>query len=244
MAYKDSAPLYDLFASENDVPYYKELGLQYGSALEIGVGTARVALELAKASVKVWGIDNSRQMLAEAQKKLGKEPKAVQKRVKLLEAEMTNFSLNRTFPLIYIPSSTIQHCTKQQDQISCLKTINRHLSRNGLLAFNLILPSTTYNNNLRFIGKAPHNDNTIIRFIAYQPNWQEQLLEVLLLFEIYKNGVMTKRIYDTSTIAMISKREITLLLEKTGFKIENIYGDYNKSKNIVSQAVIEARKIQ
>lgn len=53
MAYKDSARFYDLFASEDDVPYYKELGLQYGSALEVDVGTARVALELARASVEV-----------------------------------------------------------------------------------------------------------------------------------------------------------------------------------------------
>jgi transposase len=81
-----------------------------------------------------------------------------------------------------------------------------------------------------------------MRFISYQPNWQEQLLEVLLLFEIYKNGEMIKRIYDASTIAMISKREIALLLEKTGFKIDNIYGDYNKSKNAGNQMVIEARK--
>lgn len=243
MAYKDSAPFYDLFASENDVPYYKELGLQHRSALELGVGTARVALELAKTGVEVWGIDNSPHMLKEAKKKLKKEIMAVQKRVKLFEADMKHFNLNRTFPLVYIPSSTIQHCTKQEDQISCLKTINKHLSRDGLLSFNLILPSTTYNNNLRFIGKVKHNDITIMRFISYQPNRQEQLLEVLLLFEVYKNGEMTKRLYDASTIAMISKREIVLLLKKTGFKIENVYGDYNKSKKIVNQIVIEARKI-
>jgi len=243
MAYKDSASFYDLFASENDVFYYKELGLQYGSALEIGVGTARVALELAKAGVEVWGIDSSRHMLDEAKRKLEKEAAVVQKHVKLFEADMKNFNLDRTFPLIYIPSSTIQHCAKQVDQISCLKTINKHLPRNGLLAFNLILPSTTYNNNLRFIGKIKHGDLTIMRFISYQPNWQEQLLEVLLLFEIYKNGEMTKRIYDVSTIAMISKREIVLLLEKARFKIKNVYGDYNKSKRLVNQMVIEARKI-
>jgi SAM-dependent methyltransferase len=243
LAYKDSASFYDLFASENDVPYYKELGLMYGSALEIGVGTARVALELAKAGAEIWGIDNSHYMLEEAKKKLKKESKAVQKRVKLLQADMKKFNLNRTFPLVYIPSSTIQHCPKQEDQFSCLETINQHLSSNGLLAFNLILPSATYNNNLRFIGKVKHGDITVMRFISYQPNWQEQLLEVLLLFEVYRNGEMTKRFYDASTIAMISKREMLLLLEKTGFKVENVYGDYSKSKKIVNQAVIEARKI-
>jgi ubiquinone/menaquinone biosynthesis C-methylase UbiE len=92
MAYKNSAPFYDLFASENDVPYYKELGLQCGSALEIGVGTARVALELAKAGVEVWGIDSSCDMLGEAKRKLEKETEALKKHVKLFEADMKNFN--------------------------------------------------------------------------------------------------------------------------------------------------------
>lgn len=243
MAYRESAPFYDLFASENDVSYYKELGLQCGSALEIGVGTARVALELARAGVEVWGIDNSLQMLKEAEKKLQKESETVQKRVRLFEADMRSFNLDRTFLFVYIPSSTIQHCAMQEDQISCLKAINKHLSKNGLLAFNLILPSSTYNNSLRFIGKVTYGNTTVMRFISYQPNWQEQLLEVLLLFEVYKNGEMTKRIYDASTIAMIGKQEMLLLLEKTGFKVEKVYGDYNKSEKTVDQAVIEARKV-
>ncbi len=183
MAYKDSAPFYDLFASENDIAYHRELGLEHQKALEIGVGTARVALELAKAGVEVLGIDNSPHMLKEAEKKLERETETVQKLVRLFEADMRRFNLNRTFPLVYIPSSTMQHCTTQEDHVSCVETINEHLSRDGLLAFNLTLPRAAYNNNLRLIGKAKRNGTTIFRFIAHQLNWQEQLLEVLLLFE-------------------------------------------------------------
>lgn len=243
MAYRESAPFYDFFASENDIPYYKELALYYGSALEIGVGTARVALELAKAGVEVWGIDNSPHMLVEAKRKLEKEKEPVQNKVRLFEADMKNFELNRAFPLAYMPSSTIQHCAKPEDQTSCLEAISKHLTKNGLLAFNLIIPSTTYNNNQRFIGKATKDDITVTRFITYRPNWQEQILEVLLLFEVYKDGKMTRHICDASNIAMISKQEMLLLLRKARFRIENVYGDYNKSKKIADQAVIEARKI-
>ena len=139
-------------------------------------------------------------------------------------------------------SSTIQHCATQDDQVACLTAINKHLTKNGLLAFNLILPSQTYSNNLRAIGKAARKNTTVMRFISHQPNWQEQQLEVLLLFEVYTDGVMTRRVYDTSTIALIGKREMFLLLEKTGFRIENVYGDYNKSAKTESQVVIEARK--
>lgn len=103
------------------------------------------------------------------------------------------------------------------------------------------MPSQTYNN-LRTIGKAARKNTTVMRFISYQPSLQEQQLEVLLLFEVYTDGVMTRRVYDTSTIALIGKREMFLLLEKTGFRIENVYGDYNKSMKTESQVVVEARK--
>ncbi len=243
MAYSNSAPLYDLFVSENDISYYRELGLQYGSALEIGVGTARVALELARVGVEVWGIDSSFHMLEEAREKLAKEPSKVQKKVRLLEANMMDFDLNRIFPLVYIPSSTIQYCASKEEQIRCLRAVNRHLSKNGLLAFNLILPAATYSSNPKFIGKATRGDITIMRFIFYQLNRKEQTLEVTLLFEIYKKGIMEKRFYDSSTVAVINKPDIVSLLEKTEFKVEKIYGSYEKSKKIVSQVVIEARKI-
>jgi len=81
-----------------------------------------------------------------------------------------------------------------------------------------------------------------MRFISYQPNWQEQQLEVLLLFEVYTGGVMIRRVYDASTVALIGKREMLFLLERTGFRIENVYGDYNRSMKTESQVVIEARK--
>lgn len=54
------------FASENDAPFYKESGLQCGSALEIGVGSAGVASELEKTGIGVWGIDSTPNMLKNA----------------------------------------------------------------------------------------------------------------------------------------------------------------------------------
>ena len=56
MTYKQAAKFYDLFGSKNDLEFYKELALKSGNkALELGVGTARVALSLARAGLTaVW----------------------------------------------------------------------------------------------------------------------------------------------------------------------------------------------
>jgi len=61
MTYRLAAKFYDLFGSKNDLDFYRELALQTGNkALELGVGTGRVAIELAKAGITVMGIDKSR----------------------------------------------------------------------------------------------------------------------------------------------------------------------------------------
>ena len=74
MTYRLAAKFYDLFGSKNDLGFYKELALQSGNkALELGVGTARVAISLARAGVMVIGIDNSVDMLRVAKEKLAKE---------------------------------------------------------------------------------------------------------------------------------------------------------------------------
>ena len=111
MTYRLTAKFYDLFGSKNDLAralFYKELALQSGGkALELGVGTARVAIPLARAGVTVVGIDNSVQMLRVARGKLPKESAAVRKRVILKRGDMRNFELKQPFSLIYIPASTV-----------------------------------------------------------------------------------------------------------------------------------------
>jgi ubiquinone/menaquinone biosynthesis C-methylase UbiE len=82
MTYRLAAKFYDLFGSKDDLEFYKELALHSGGeALELGVGTARVAIALAKVGVTVVGIDNSVHMLRVAREELAKESEAVRRRV-------------------------------------------------------------------------------------------------------------------------------------------------------------------
>jgi len=56
-------------------------------------------------------------MLREARKKLKKETRAVQERVRFFEANMKNFNLNRKFPLAHTPSSTIQYAPNKKRKL-------------------------------------------------------------------------------------------------------------------------------
>ena len=138
MTYRLAAKFYDLFGSKNDLRFYKELALQSGNkALELGVGTARVAISLAKAGITVVGVDNSVHMLKIAKEKLAKESKAVRSRVILKKGDMRDFELNQAFPFIYLPASTFDHNITVKDRKRTLKCIYKHLKQNGTFAFDL-----------------------------------------------------------------------------------------------------------
>ncbi|MDH5267461.1 MAG: class I SAM-dependent methyltransferase, partial [Candidatus Bathyarchaeota archaeon] len=114
MNYGPASKYYDLFASGDDVDFYRELGVKHGrKALELGVGTGRVAIELAKADVTVWGIDNSSYMLNVARQKLKMSSASIRQRVRLKLGDIRNFKLKEKFPIVYIPSATFEHCITQ-----------------------------------------------------------------------------------------------------------------------------------
>ena len=88
MTYRHASKFYDLFGSKDDLEFYRGLALKCGDkALELGVGTGRVAIPLAKAGIRVVGIDNSVHMLRVAREKLAKETAAVNRRVVLKKGD-------------------------------------------------------------------------------------------------------------------------------------------------------------
>ena len=241
MGYEASAHYYDLFGEKPDLQYYTALGTACGSALEVGVGTARVALALAKAGVPVWGIDNSPAMLTIARKKIAEQPESVQKSITVIKADMTDFSLSRMFPLVYMPSSSFSHCVTTKDQLACLQCVHTHLEPGGLFAFDLILPGV-YDTTLKLINTKPVGDTQVLRWMQNQPDYTNQVLHTTLLIEVYENCNLLKRVYESSTVALIYKRELLLLLDKAGFAVEHMYGDFEKSETITKTVVVEAKK--
>jgi SAM-dependent methyltransferase len=242
MGYEVSAKYYDLFGEKPDLEYYKQLAVEAGQALEIGVGTGRVALELAKASVEVWGIDNSPAMLEIAKTKIKELPVRTQEKIKLIQAEMTSFDLSHKFPLIYMPSSTVSHCITTEDQVKTLRCVYNHLIHGGIFAFDLLLPSYDYDGALRPAGKKTMGEKTVLRWISNRADPINQVLHTILLFDVYENNILTERVMESSTVGLITRREIELLLEKTGFKIEHEYGDFQYSEHNTDLLVIQARK--
>jgi len=119
--------------ARDDVPFYVELARRaQGPVLELGAGTGRVLLEIARQGIPVTGLDSSSSMLGRLRTK-GPPPT-----LRLAHGSMRRFDLGGDrFCLIYAAFWSFQHLLEREAQLDCLACVRRHLAPGGAFAFDL-----------------------------------------------------------------------------------------------------------
>jgi len=232
MTYRRGAEkFYDLFGAKDDVDFYRELAHEHGDrALELGVGTARLAIELAREGIQVWGIDNSEHMLRAARRKIREEPPEVSHRITLRKADVRNFDLQETFPYIYFPSYTFDHLLTREDQFSALSCIRRHLRSGGVYAFDLAHVRDDAPSSGWFVQrKALDEDRMVVRSGFHRIDPTSRTSSMDLFYDVYVDGKMIERYYEYGDVYIHTPEGIRGLLEEAGFKIIAFYGDHRKA---------------
>jgi len=67
------------------------------------------------------------------------------------------------------------------------------------------------------------------RGIFTRRDFERHICNLDLFFDVHKNGKLTERYYEFGEVAILSKKELTDLLEKLGFEVEFVYGDFDKA---------------
>lgn len=143
--YKNSAAFYDLDQRDivsDDLPFYEAYAsLTGGQVLELGCGTGRVAIHLAKLGKEITGLDLSGSMLNIFKEKLALQPTEVQNRISLANGNMADFSFNTRFGLIIAPFRAFQALTRDSNINGCLQCVYRSLAETGIFIVNVFRPN-------------------------------------------------------------------------------------------------------
>jgi predicted TPR repeat methyltransferase len=118
------------------VSFLKELAGD-GPALELGIGTGRVAQPLADAGIEVHGIDASEAMVAKLRAKPGGD------RIPVTLGSFADFSLQARFRLIYVVFNTFFSLLTQDEQVGSFEAVARHLTPDGVFAMQAFVPDVT-----------------------------------------------------------------------------------------------------
>jgi len=105
-----------------------------GAALELGIGTGRIALPLAQRGVRVHGIDLSEAMVARLRAKPGAE------QVGVTVGDFATTAVEGRFSVAYLVANTIMNLTTQDEQVACFQNAAAHLEPNGCFVVEVLVP--------------------------------------------------------------------------------------------------------
>ena len=128
-----STEMFDPAVIEATVRFLAELA-EEGGALELGIGTGRIALPLSQRGIRVHGIDLSAAMVAKLRSKPGSE------NIGVTIGDFATTRLAQSFRLAYVVFNTIENLTSQNEQVDCFCNVAAHLESGGRFVIEVEVP--------------------------------------------------------------------------------------------------------
>ena len=232
----DAAPVY---AVRPDIAFYVEEANRAGggsTVLELGCGTGRLTLPLARAGHRVIGVDLSPAMLERARTRLAAEPEEVRRRVTLLtgDARSADFTPPSTPDLVIAPFRVLQHFPSIEDQLRVLALARRVVRRGGRIIFDVFNPDFAMMTQDRTaevedVAERPLGDGRMVRRTVRiaAVHWVEQVSDVELIYHV-RTGDHTERVVQAFPMRFFTPAELEHLAARAGLRIEETYGGFDR----------------
>ncbi len=231
--YTALARYYDLenAAFTEDLDFWLELAATTpGPILEIGCGTGRVLLPLAQRGHTLTGVDNAPPMLDRLRAKLERASRHLKRPPTVLHAEMTDFRAPGDFGLVIVPFNTFTHLHTLEQQVAALTCWRAHLSPGGQLALDLPNPAEVYaapEQGLTLERTFADGERTVQQFSSLRLDRAGQMAHIVWLYDSVGQAGDVVRLTVPLTLRYTFPAELRLLLERTGFRLKHLYGDYS-----------------
>ena len=240
----DYAPFYDWENAQTlgrrDVPFWRNLALNAGGrVLELGCGTGRVSLPLARAGVRLVGVDRSSAMLALARQRrhrggLHRQLGLVQADIRHLPFPSATASSVRTGPhdsvaMVMAPYGILQSLLSERDLTRTLSEIHRVLRPNGTFGLELVadLPSgEEYRKRVSLKGWRGRRGGTHLTLIETVRQDRARRRTVFDQEFVERRGRQSRVHRFSLAFRTLSVPQMTRRLERAGFEIATLLGDY------------------
>lgn len=185
-----------------------------GRALELGIGTGRIALPLARRGVPVHGIDLSNAMVSRLRAKPGGEE------IGVTIGDFATAKVDGTFSVAYLVFNTILNLTTQAAQVACFRNVAAHLEPGGKFVVEVMVPD---------LQRLPPGE-TILPFHVSETRWSFDIYAVATQgltshhFEIVNGRVES----FTVPFRYTWPSELDLMAELAGLRLHERWGDWTR----------------
>jgi SAM-dependent methyltransferase len=187
-----------------------------GRALELGIGTGRLAIPLAGRGVKVEAIDASERMVAKMREK------PVGEHIQVTIGDFADVGVNGKFSLIFVTFNTFFALLTQDDQVRCFRNVATHLERAGVFLVEAFVPDVT-----RFVRGQNLQTNTITPdHVMLDASRHDSALQRVSSQHVHitEDGV---RLYPVE-LRYVWPSEMDLMAQLAGLRLRNRWSGWKK----------------
>jgi ubiquinone/menaquinone biosynthesis C-methylase UbiE len=228
----DYAPFYDWenarTLGRRDVPFWRRVAAQArGPVLELGCGTGRILVPLARTGVPMVGVDFSEPMLVLAQQRVMRARLA--RPPALLRADIRRLPFrDRSFGMVLAPYGMVQSLVTDSDLTEALESASRVLPSGGRLGVDMVpdLPRwNEYRDRVTLKGHDRRGGAITLRETVEQ----DRPRGLTFFHQHYTRRLGRERLerHFSLVFRTLSVTEMAARLERAGFRVEAALGDYN-----------------
>ena len=232
--YTAVARFYDAENSDktDDLAMYSELADRADGILDVGCGTGRILIHLARAGHDAQGIENDRAMLERLEHKLDLRPD-LRQRISYDLGDASAQAWARQFGLVILSYNALMHFHDLGEQTALLGNLRRCLANDGKLVIDLPNAAPAFaaeDSDALQVERSflePETGHLIMLGSLSSLDRARQILNVEWIYDEIDGDGRVKRLIAPHRLRYFFLAELRLLLERCGFALDAVFGEYD-----------------